>query len=110
MGDYVTADEYRDELAHSTLPAQTVNEALRDFRLGSAFCVQEFAVLADGRRLPLGDECGFSGSTFVAGRSEPVEPWPFVTLARLEADVRTTVLPETTRPRTSIPGSGSPSV
>ena len=92
--DYVTEDEYRDELAHSSLPAHSVNEALMHFRRGSEFRVQEFALLADGRRLPLGDECGFGGSSYVAGRSEPVDPWPFVTLQRLEADVRTTLLPD----------------
>jgi hypothetical protein len=93
--DHVTEDEYRDELAHSSLPAHTVKEALMHFRHGSHLRVQEFAVLADGRRLPLGDELGFGGGGYVsAGRSEPVDPWLLETLERLEADVRTTVLPD----------------
>ena len=81
--DYVTEDEYRHELSCSSLPAVAVDDALKHFRRGASFRVQEFAVLADGRRLPLGDERGFSGGT-----------WPFATLENLEADVRTTVLPD----------------
>jgi len=80
--DCVTEDEYRDELSRSSLPPVAVADALVHFRRGGgAFRVQEFAVLADGRRLPLGDELGFSGGTYV-------------TLEGLEADVRTTVLPD----------------
>jgi hypothetical protein len=92
--DYVTEDEYRDELSRSSLPAVAVDDALKQFRRGASFRVQEFAVLADGRRLPLGDERGFGGDTYVMGCSDPVDPWPFQTLERLEADVRTTVLPD----------------
>lgn len=58
--DYVTEDEYRDELARSSLPAHAVDEALMHFRKGASVRVQEFAALADGRRLALGDERGFS--------------------------------------------------
>ena len=92
--DYVREEEYRAELARSSLPAVAVDDALKQFRRGSWFRVQEFAVLADGRHLALGDERGFGGSTYVTGRSEPIDPWPFQTLASLEADVRTTVLPD----------------
>jgi hypothetical protein len=101
--DYVTEDEYRDELSRSSLPRHTVEEALRDFRCGYSFRVQEFAELADGRRLPLGDERGFSGNAYVTGRSEPVDPWPFTTLAGLEADVRCTVLPDDDEPEDEHP-------
>ena len=62
--DYVSEEEYRAELARSSLPAVAVDDALKQFRRGSEFRVQEFAVLADGRRLPLGDERGFGGSTY----------------------------------------------
>jgi len=56
--------------------------------------VQEFAVLADGRRLLLGDELGFGGSSYVARRPAPPDPWLFVTLESLETDVYMTVLPD----------------
>lgn len=54
---------------------------------GISFRVEEFAVLADGRRLRLHAERGF---TLSAG----VDPWQYLTLENLEADVRTTVLPD----------------
>lgn len=53
----------------------------------AAFDVHEFAVLADGRRLTLHSERGFSLS---AGD----DPWHYITLESLERDVRTTVLPD----------------
>ena len=52
-----------------------------------SFDVQEFAELTDGRRLVLHRERGFS-------LSGGVDPWAFLTAASLEADVRTTVLPD----------------
>jgi hypothetical protein len=54
---------------------------------GISFRVEEFAVLADGRRIRLHAERGF---TLSAG----VDPWRFLTLESLEADVLTTVLPD----------------
>jgi hypothetical protein len=54
---------------------------------GIDFRVEEFAVLADGRRIRLHAERGF-------GISAGVDPWHFQTLESLEADVRTTVLPD----------------
>jgi hypothetical protein len=59
--DYVTEEEYRAELARSSLPPVAVDDALAHFRRGVWFRVQEFAVLADGRRLRLGEERGFGG-------------------------------------------------
>lgn len=56
---------------------------------GLHFRVQEFATLADGRRLTLHDERGFS-----MGSSTSEDLWSFVTLEGLERDVRTTVLPD----------------
>ena len=52
-----------------------------------AFRVEEFADLADGTRVRLHDERGF-------GLSAGGDPWRFLTLERLEADVRATVLPD----------------
>jgi hypothetical protein len=63
-----------------------IAEALRHFRDGVVYRGQELAVLADGRRLPLGDERGFGGS-------EELE-----TLELLETDVRNTVLPDDDEP------------
>jgi hypothetical protein len=54
---------------------------------GIDFRVEEFAVLADGRRIRLHAERGF-------GLSAGVDPWQFLTLESLEADVRATVLPD----------------
>ena len=54
---------------------------------GIHFRVEEFAVLSDGRRIRLHAERGFT-------LSGGVDPWEFLTLANLEADVRTTVLPD----------------
>jgi hypothetical protein len=84
--DYVTEEEYRAEFARSSLPRVAIDEALRHFRDGVEYRVQELAVLADGRRLPLGDERGFGGS-------EELE-----TLELLETDVRNTVLPDDDEP------------
>jgi hypothetical protein len=51
------------------------------------FRVEEFAVLADGRRLRLHAERGFALS---AG----ADPWEHLTLGELAQDVRATVLPD----------------
>jgi hypothetical protein len=51
------------------------------------FRVEEFAVLADGRRVRLHAERGF-------GLSAGADPWQYLTLETLDADVRTTVLPD----------------
>jgi hypothetical protein len=55
---------------------------------GEIHCrVEEFAVLADGRRVRLHAERGFT-------LSAEVDPWQHLTLEGLEADVRATVLPD----------------
>lgn len=59
------------------------------------FRVEEFAVLADGRRVRLHAERGFTLSTERgSGLSAEVDPWQHLTLESLEADVRATVLPD----------------
>ena len=59
------------------------------------FRVEEFAVLADGRRVRLHAERGFALSTARGfGVSAEADPWQYLTLESLEADVRTTVLPD----------------
>jgi hypothetical protein len=54
---------------------------------GIDFRVEEFAVLADGRRIRLHAERGF-------GLSAGVDPWQFQTLESLKDHVRATVLPD----------------
>jgi hypothetical protein len=57
--------------------------------------VEEFAVLADGRRVRLHAERGFTLSAERGfGLSAGVDPWQHLTLEDLEADVRATVLPD----------------
>jgi hypothetical protein len=63
------------------------HEAVAEFRRVASFRVHEFAELADGRRLTLNTDRGFS-------LSGPLDIWAKLTLETLEADVRTTVLPD----------------
>ena len=92
--DFVTEDEYRRQLAAQGWPVDEVEEAVEHFGRGISFRVAEFALRADGRRLTLHDERGFTTSAHEAGRSAPLDPWPRLTLEQLEQDVRTTVLPD----------------
>ncbi len=102
--DFVTPDEYRQRLVRhgwrATVVRQSgarahpapfapgsieeVEELVEDFKRGVSFVVHEFAELADGRRLTLHEERGFTTSA----------PWRYLTLEALERDVRTTVLPD----------------
>lgn len=112
--DFVTEQEYRVRLAALSAPPtapsaavtsaaspavwaplpQDVEQAVEEFKRGACFDVQEFAVLADGRRLTLHCERGFSTVRHTTGSSAPVDPWSHLTLEHLESDVRTTVLPD----------------
>jgi hypothetical protein len=74
--DFVTEDAYRHRL------------------VGVSFVVHEFADLADGRRLTLHEERGFSGVTMSTEGTAPSDQWRHLTLENLERDVRTTVLPD----------------
>jgi hypothetical protein len=111
--DYVTEDEYRARLGAvmpwpavdkavdkavdpaqpprsgrwSAASPQALEEVVENFRRGASFDVHEFAVLGDGRRITLHTERGFS----VSG---PPDAWAHLTAENLEADVRTTVLPD----------------
>ncbi len=108
--DFVTPDEYRQRLVRggwrATVERQSgardhpapfaprsteeVEKLVEDFKRGLSFVVHEFAELADGRRLTLHEERGFTTS----GGPAPSDPWRYLTLERLERDVRTTVLPD----------------
>jgi hypothetical protein len=107
--DFVNPDEYRQRLVRggwrATVERQSgarphpapfaprsteeVEELVEDFKRGLSFVVHEFAELADGRRLTLHEDRGFS----ISGGAAP-DPWRYLTLERLERDVRTTVLPD----------------
>jgi hypothetical protein len=108
--DFVTPDEYRQRLVRggwrATVERQSgarahpapfaprsteeVEELVEDFKRGLSFVVHEFADLADGRRLTLHEERGFT----IGGGPAPSDPWRYLTLEHLERDVRTTVLPD----------------
>lgn len=65
-----------------------------DTTLGISFRVEEFAVLADGRRIRLHADRGFSTWLHAAGGQAPVDRWQHLTREHLERSVRTTVLPD----------------
>jgi hypothetical protein len=69
-------------------------EIVEDFKQGVSFVVHEFAELADGRRLTLHEERGFTGFTMASRGPAPSDQWRHLTLEELERDVRTTVLPD----------------
>jgi hypothetical protein len=73
-----------------------VEEAVEEARRSLSFHIEEFAVLADGRRVTLTDGRGFTTSALLStgGAVAERDPWSHVTLAELEADVLTTVLPD----------------
>src|SRR5437762_5689258 len=92
--DFVTEDEYRRRLVRDGWPADEVGKLVEDFKQGISFVVHEFAELADGRRLTLHEERGFTGVTLANRGSAPSDQWRHLTLENLERDVRTTVLPD----------------
>ena len=61
--DFVTEDEYQQELVTNGWPPN--GNFVEEFNRGVSFVVHEFADLADGRRLTLHEERGFS-SFYVA--------------------------------------------
>ena len=60
--------------------------------------VHEFATLADGRRVLLRDDLGFSTSIrrhdYDSGRTHALDSWDFMSRESLESDVRNVVLPD----------------
>lgn len=87
----VTEDEYRERLVRDGWPADAVENLLEDLKQGLSFDVHEFADLADGRRLTLRDDRGFTTSS---GGPAPSDQWRHLTLGHLERDVLTTVPPD----------------
>ena len=92
--DFVTEDEYRQELVRDGWPADEIENLVEDFKQGVSFVVHEFAELADGRRITLHKERGFSGVTMASRGPAPSAQWRYLTLEKLERDVLTTVLPD----------------
>jgi hypothetical protein len=88
--DFVTEDEYRERLLREGWPADEVDNLVEESKPGVSFVVHEFAELADGRRLTLHEERGFTTSR----GSAPSDMSWYLTLEHLERDVRTTVLPD----------------
>jgi hypothetical protein len=93
FADYMTEDEYREELRRTQLSPAQVADALTAFRSQVEVRIEEFAILADGRRLVF-DEQGFSGRTFALGGADPDDQWSYETVESIEAGVRNTVLPD----------------
>jgi hypothetical protein len=86
--DFVSEDEHREQLSAMGLAGPGFQEYIQEFERSASFRVSEFAVLADGRRLTLHDERGFSVS------DSSGDLWRGLTLQAVEADVRRTVLPD----------------
>ena len=65
---------------------------------GASFRVYEFAMLADGRRVTLRDDLGFSSWSrrhdYDSGKTQNLDPWRSLTRESVEHDVRNVVLPD----------------
>ena len=65
---------------------------------GAHFLVHEFAVLADGRRVTLRDNLGFSSWSrthdYDSGKTQMLDPWQSLTRETVESEVRNLVLPD----------------
>lgn len=81
--DLQTEAEHREELIAMGFPDKEVREATERLRRHASIRISEFAVLADGRRVTLHNERGYSGGS-----------WSHLTLEGVRADVLTTVLPD----------------
>jgi hypothetical protein len=112
--DFVTPDEYRQRLVkggwRATVERQSgarahpapfaprsteeVENLVEAFKQGLSFVVHEFADLADGRRLTLHEERGFTSWALASSGPAPSDQWRGLTLEHLEANVLTTVLPD----------------
>jgi hypothetical protein len=94
FADYETEDEYREHLRDSPLSTAEIAEALASFRRQFSIGIEEFAILADGRRLVF-DRQGFSWRVFgFGGVSDPIDEWALLTVEEIEEGVRNTVLPD----------------
>jgi hypothetical protein len=93
--DYVTDNEYRERLVDEGWPTKEGEKLVQASKPGISFDVHEFADLADGRRVTLHEDRGFTtGVTIANNGPEPSDQWRSLTLEELEQGVRTTVLPD----------------
>jgi hypothetical protein len=92
--DFVTEDGYRQRLVRDGWPTDEVETLIEDFKRGVSFVVHEFAELADGRRLTLHEERGFTGVTMASRGPAPSDQWRYLTLENIERDERIAVLPD----------------
>ena len=117
--DYVTEDEFRKTFADPRVTAkqveysvkddrlgsrspfpsivtadqvEQVEQAVKEFRCGLHFRVEEFATLSDGRRLVLTDDRGW-GSSGPRGVGRD-GLWAYETVETIESTVRNVVLPD----------------
>jgi len=94
FADFETDAEYRERLRGFDLPADEIAKALASFRGGISVNIDEFAILADGRRLVF-DRQGFSSQAYgFGGAPDPVDQWALETVESIERNVRNTVLPD----------------
>jgi hypothetical protein len=94
FADYETENEYRARLRDSQLSPEQIEDALKSFRRQFSVRIEEFAIVAGGRRLVF-DERGFSGRMSALGDApDPVDQWSFLTVDSIEQGVRDTVLPD----------------
>jgi hypothetical protein len=69
-------------------------DTLASSRAGITVNIEEYAILADGRRLVF-DRQGFTSQAFgLGGVPDPVDQWTLLTVESIERDVRNTVLPD----------------
>ena len=80
FADYETEDEYLEQLTDSRLSAEQIADALSSFRSQFSIAIEEFAILADGRRLVF-DRQGFSGKVFgYGGELDQIDQWALLTV------------------------------
>ena len=84
FADYETEDEYREQSTDSPLSAEQIADALSSFRSQFSIAIEEFAILADGRRLVL-DRQGFSGKVFgYGGELDQIDQWALLTVEDID--------------------------
>jgi hypothetical protein len=90
LADFVTVEEHAKDLrSYAVFSESQIAEQLESFRREVHFQVEEFAILADGRRLVIDEGRGF-GATL----SSSADPWSHLTAESIQNDVLTTVLPD----------------
>lgn len=89
FADYHAEPELRAKLEGWGFTAEDIEEELDNDRRRASVEIEEFAILADGRRIVIDDQRGYSA--FPAGGGDP---WAHQTRERVVADVLMTLLPD----------------